>query len=115
MKTIDLLDDYHSIYTVEKVRKSLKGGSLAARLKAKQIVIRQSAPESTLRQIEISQISFPNKANSLVVFEEKHFEELEFGGKEDEEMFAEEMAESAVIDHAATIDLLKDNKGEPKT
>lgn len=109
MKTVDLLDNRHSIYTVEKVKKSLESGSLARRLAAKQILVRQSQPETiSNRTIEVSKITFPNKKRSTVKFEEKVFEELELEATpEDEEIFAEEMAESAIADHAATIDLLK--------
>lgn len=111
MRTVDLLDNRHSILTLDKVKKSLESGSLARRLatKPKQILIRQSEPEPPLaRQIDLSKVTFPNKKRSTIKFEEKVFEELELDSTpEDEELFAEEMAESAVIDHAATIDLLK--------
>ncbi len=115
MKTVDLLDDWHSIYTLERVQKSLESGSLFARKKAKQILVRQSAPgQKPPRTLDVSNVSYPNRARSTIKFEEKVFEELEIGGsREEEEIFADEMAESAVVDHAATIDLLKDNEGKP--
>lgn len=111
MKTVDLLDNRHSIYTVEKVKKSLEAGSLKARLQAKQILIRQSEPQPQVRVLESSKITFPNKKRSTIKFEEKVFEELEIDDSfEEEELFAEEMADLAAIDHAASIDLLKPEK-----
>lgn len=115
MKTVDLLDDYHSIYTLDQINKSKECGSLAARLKAKQIIIRETAPQvnNIERTIDVSQVSFPNRNRSIVKNEERIFKELEIGNaKEEEEIFAEEMAESAINDHAATINLLKETINE---
>jgi len=110
-KTIDLLDNYHSIYTLDQIKKSKETGSLAARLKAKQIIIRDTEPviNNAERTISISNTSFPNRNRSIVKNEERIFKELEIDdAKDNEEAFAEEMAESAIKDHAATIDLLKE-------
>jgi len=109
--TVDLLDPRHSYLSLERVTYSLEKGSLARRMdpkiQPKQIGVRHGPPQVLpKRVISKSEVSFPNKDRSLVKIEEKSFPELELDAM-DEENFAEEMAESALMDHAPTMSLLK--------
>ena len=108
-QTIDLLNENHSILTVEKVQKSLEKGSLCKRIQKKQLLIRQSAPQKAERILEVSNVIFPHRKRTAVKFEEKVFEELEVG-IEDEDLFAEDMADIASADRAASIDLMKEEE-----
>ena len=110
-QTVDLLNERHSILTVERVKKSIEQGSLFKRLQKKQLLIRQSEPKQTQRTLEVSKAIFPHRKRTAVKFEEKVFEELEIGTDlEDEDAFAEEMADTVSADRAVSIDLTKEEE-----
>jgi len=111
-KTIDLLNEKHSILTIDQVKKSIEQGSLFKRIQKKQLLIRQSAPQKAERILDVSKVIFPHRKRTAVKFEEKVFEELEIGlNLEDEEIFAEEMADIASENRKSFINLT-DNEEE---
>jgi hypothetical protein len=110
--TLDLLDCYHSYLSVKQVKNSITSGSLGKRIKQKALFLRYSEPEAKMpRQVEISQVSFPERKRSLIVHKEPEFDELNFT-LDDEEQFAEETAESALEEHAARIQIPTDSEEE---
>lgn len=92
-QTIDILDERHTIYTVEQIEDSINGGSIGKRLN-KTIFIRKSEPKVKVdRKIDISKVSFPFKQRTIVEVEEPDYEELHIGISDEE--YADENADIA--------------------
>lgn len=92
-QTIDILDERHSIYTVEQVANSIKDGSISKRLN-KSIFVRMSEPPKPIdRRIDLSETSFPYKQRTIVEVKKPNYEELEIGISDEE--YANENADSA--------------------
>jgi len=99
LNTIDILDYKHSRLTPEQVSESIKKGSLCLKKKENKIKIRSSEPDKLppIKTLELSKSSFPYKNRSLLVLEEKIFDELELDISDEE--FAMENADSAMEEH----------------
>lgn len=111
MTTVDLLSPGHSYLTVSRIKKSMESGSLKRRKDQKSLIIRFSKPELIERKIEVSKVTFPGKYRSSVKFEEKVYKELEVGGSfDDDDKFAENMADIGEDQHTAAIQINREKE-----
>lgn len=96
--SMNLLDKKHHKYTIEQLEKSKQQGSIFK--KRDKIKIRENAPQASKNSPPVSFNSvLPSRQRSVMVIEEKTFEELEImENQKQEEKFAEENAELAQQD-----------------
>lgn len=105
-KTLDILDERHSNFTIEQVAKSIESGSILKKFNEKKIIFKQTSPKPEVeKKIEISKVSFPYKYRQSSPVEQKYFKEFDLDF--DSDKFAELNADIAEIEHEPQINLRK--------
>lgn len=108
--TVNLLDNKHYKYTLEQLIKSKESGSLFK--KRNKIITRHEAPaKKELPKLNVRfESAIPSRGRSLLVIEEKEYEELRVSEEDQlkqDEIYAQENADLAEIDIQRSINSKK--------